>query len=164
MLTVNDEDLYTDAILACLDKYSTQIDEDLEFQSLNAKRDFHHEEICGWTVTACDVTRFKWNQQRKTLKTPLKTIRRSTFRQDIDFKFKHYRHVDNYIEQYRNDKIQRLDFSLLQEVKKSELCEACCGETSESKSFTTSLPSTQRTTRPLSLFRGSLYGSKITKW
>lgn len=164
MLSESDDD-YKEAVLASLDKLSTEIDQDLDVQSLNSKSDLHNEELCGWAVSQSDINRFRWNLQRKVLKTPTKDsklTRRTNLRSDIEFEFKHYRHMTNYMEQYRNSKTQKFDGILL-DTKTSEMCDQCC-KNSNCESYKSKSPSISvgitTPTKPLSLFRGSLYGSR----
>ncbi|XP_031569252.1 uncharacterized protein LOC116303787 [Actinia tenebrosa] len=146
MLSEENEDI-SDPILASLFKQSLEIDADLEFQNAMSKRDFYHEELCGWTVDQSAYHRFKWNSQRKLLKTPNKDAkavttnpkrsfsRQSVYRtSDIEFDFKHYQHRVKYIEQYRNEKLIRQDAGLNdilvkstsdRRKLKSEVCDEC---------------------------------------
>lgn len=145
MLREDDDDI-SDPTLASLFKQSLQIDTDLEFQNEISKREFYHEELCGWTVDQSVYHRFKWNLQRKLLKTPNKDTksvttnpRRSFSRQsyrtsDIEFDFKHYQHRVKYIEQYRNEKLKQQNAGLSDILArspsgrgklKSEVCDEC---------------------------------------
>jgi len=167
MLSENDEDDYNDVICASLDKISTEIEQDLTFQRLNSKNDVHCEELCGWTVTPEDLNRFRWNTQKKVPKTPtkdLKVTRRTNFRSEIEFEFKHYRHLSNYIEQYRHTKQQKVDSVLSQSdsKSKSDVCDNCSKSTSnfETQKSSLSIP-VKSSSKPMQLFRGTLYGNRV---